>query len=133
MIKEIFRLKQQNLDKINLYILKHKMMEAEFDQNIIQELMTVFEKRINNYGEAEFKNWIKNLHFKIPEEFQDEKEAIQLYYRNSFWLEKEVNKLENETRLSWEDQTEDIKDLDIKARKAQLVIRHRISELVLDL
>ncbi|MCC2250461.1 hypothetical protein JUJ52_10860 [Virgibacillus sp. AGTR] len=62
--------------------------------------------------------------------FDIDKEKMYRYYRK--WIEDEVVKLENETKLSWEEQTEDIEDLNIKARKTQLVLRHR-SDVVLEL
>jgi hypothetical protein len=44
-----------------------------------------------------------------------------------------VKELEKETGLSWEIQTEDLRDVNEKARKVQLVIRDRLSNIALDL
>lgn len=132
-IKDMFWMEDKNLERLSLKNLKQQMKENQFDPNFIHELSAAFETRINTQGEAEFKKWLKNLHFKVPEEFEGEKEALQVYEKYQSWIDEEVTKLEDETGLPWERQTEDIQHLNHKARKAQLVIRHRLSEIVLEL
>ncbi|MFC0091669.1 hypothetical protein ACFFJI_12260 [Allobacillus sp. GCM10007491] len=123
----------KNLDNISLNNLEKKMNEKGFDDDFIKEIIQAFKQRIDKQGEKQFKNWLVNLHFNCPDEFQNEEKAVQVYDKYCSWIESEVNNLEDETKLSWERQTEDIKELDEKARKTQLVIRHRLSEIVLDL
>ncbi|WP_044641359.1 hypothetical protein [Risungbinella massiliensis] len=132
-IKRYLGMANQNLDNITLPNLEQKMRQEQFDENVIQEILTLFQKRIDTDGQAEFQTWLCNLHYRLPEEFQNEIVATQIYDKCLNWIEQEVKKLKNETKLTWEEQTEDIQSLSFKARKAQLVIRHRLSEVVFDL
>lgn len=126
-------MENKNLDGITLYNLEQKMKYEKFPEKLIEELLVEFNKIINEQGERGFQKWLANLHYQVPNPFRSELKAEKIYknYRN--WIEDEVVNLENETKLSWEEQTEDIEDLNIKARKAQLVLRHRISEMILEL
>ena len=133
MLWKKLNLKDRKVDKITLENLQMKMNEEKFDKDFKEEIVGVLKQRIEKDGEEEFQKWLSNLHFRVPEEFQDEQTSIRIYEKHHRWLEEEVTKLENETKLSWEIQTEDSENLDDKARKAQLVIRHRLSEIVLDL
>jgi hypothetical protein len=126
-------LKDKKVDRITLEKLEMKMNEEKFDKDFKAEIVSVLKERMEKGDEEEFQKWLSNLHFRVPEEFQDEQTSIRIYERHHQWLEVEVTKLEKETKLSWEIQTEDSANLDDKARKAQLVIRHRLSEIVLDL
>jgi len=130
--KKISGLEKQ-LNKINLEILEQKMVEEKFDENLKQELLLLFRKRIEERGEKEFQTYLYNLHFRVPEEIRNERESTLLYEKSSLWIEEEVKKLEKEIGLSFEEQTKDIENLNIKARKTQLVIRHRLYEIVLDM
>lgn len=132
-VKNFLGGKRNHLRKITLDNIEQMMIQHEFDKGFIEEILAVFEKRIAMHGEKEFQNWFHNLCFKIPEEFQNEKESVGIYRKYSSWMEREVRKLESETGLSWEEQTADIMYFNAKARKAQLVIRHRLSEIALDL
>ncbi|SHH80555.1 hypothetical protein [Virgibacillus chiguensis] len=87
----------------------------------------------DEYGKSVFQTWIANLNYQVPEPFRKEEKAEQIYESFTEWMEDEVIKLENETGLPWEEQAEDLANLSIKARKAQLVLRHRISDIVLEL
>lgn len=118
---------------ITVIDLENKMIRAGYDEGFIQEILAVCKKRINKYGQKEFQHWLYDLNYKLPEEFQNENKAIHIYENYSPWIEEEIIKLENETKLSWEEQAEDIKDIDLRARKAQLVIRHRLTDVTFDL
>ncbi|MDN7245629.1 hypothetical protein QWY16_09190 [Planococcus shenhongbingii] len=133
MFKKELHLKKKHWDEITVEQLERKMNEEKFDKEFIEEILKIFKERIEKHGKEAFGKWIYNLHFRVPEEFQNEQISISVYEKYHKWLEGEVIKLENETKMSWEIQTEDLQDLDNKARKAQLVIRHRLSEIVLDL
>ncbi len=120
-------------NKITINNLKRKMVENNFDSALIEALVSVFEKRINKNGEKAFQQWIYNLNFNVPEEFQNQERAIKVYQRSSVWFEEEIIKLEKETELPWEIQAEDLINPDERVRKTQLVIRHRLTELTMDL
>ncbi|QKG85664.1 hypothetical protein GXN76_15220 [Kroppenstedtia pulmonis] len=132
-VKNFLGGKRDHLSKITLDNIEQMMIHHECDKGFIEEILAVFEKRIEMYGEKEFQHWFHHLCFKVPEEFQNEKESVRIYRKYSSWMEREVRKLESETGLSWEEQTADIMYFNAKARKAQLVIRHRLSEIALDL
>ncbi|MEB1808504.1 MAG: hypothetical protein LPK26_14635 [Bacillaceae bacterium] len=116
-----------------LQLLQVKMMEQNFDPLLIEELIATFNKRIDTYGEKAFTKWLSKLHYSVPEEFQEEQVAITTYEKYQTWIDEEVEKLENETKLPWQTQTEDLENLDGRARKAQLVLRHRMTELAYEL
>ncbi|RHW34041.1 hypothetical protein D1B33_14675 [Lysinibacillus yapensis] len=130
---DFLSIKNNNLDEITVSNLEQKMKHEKFPKKLIEELLFEFNKMINEQGEIEFQKQLASLHYQVPNLFRSELKAEKIYkdYRN--WIEDEVVKLENETKLSWEEQTEDIEDLNITARKAQLVLRQRITEVVLDL
>lgn len=125
--------KNKNLTKITVSNLEQKMKAEKFPEKLIEELLIEFNKMINEQGEVEFQKQFTNLHYQVPDLFRSELKAEKIYKDYQNWIEDEVVKLENETNLSWEEQTEDIEELIIPARKAQLVLRHRITEVVLDL
>ncbi|VEF49153.1 Uncharacterised protein [Bacillus freudenreichii] len=109
------------------------MARYGFNSGVAQEILDVFQKRIERSGEDEFQAWYSNLNYRTPEDFQNEEEAAKLYESYRSWFEQEVSKLEKETGLPWQEQTEDIATLNEKARKSQLVLRHRLSEINWDL
>ncbi|WP_051388453.1 hypothetical protein [Virgibacillus salarius] len=123
----------KKLDGITLYTLEQKMIDKKFPENLIEELLVEFNKIINERGERGFQKCLVNLNYQVPEPYKSELNAEKMYGYYRKWIEDEVVKLENETKLSWEEQTEDIEDLNIEARKTQLVLRHRISDVVLEL
>lgn len=133
MIKEILWMNTTDLSNLTLSTIKKKMHEENFNRNFVNDLIDVLSKRENKLGKKEFRYWLYTLDFICPEEFQNESYAEEVYHQYHSWIENEVNKLENETKLSWEEQTADIKELSIEARKAQLVIRHRLTEIIMDL
>lgn len=133
MLLNKWKLKNRIYSKFTLENLERKMKEEGFDKGCIADLMSVFKTRISKYGREEFQKWIYYLDFSVPEEFQDEETAIRFYLKHRQWIESEVMKLEKEIKLSWEIQTEDLENLDDRARKAQLVIRDRLTGIVLDL
>ena len=120
-------------EHISLASIEKKMREEEFDCKFIDELISVFQQHNSEKNQEEFQKRMSTLHYRLPEEFQDQEYCLNVYEASKQWIENEVTKLENETKLSWEIQTEDIQDLDGKIRKTQLVIRHRLSEIVYDL
>lgn len=133
MIKKIFDFKDKSLVNITLDNIQNKMYEVGFNKEFVREVMIVLEKRFNNYGEKEFQEWFKGLHYRIPEEFNDELVTIKIYEEHSHLIEEQVKEIEKETKLSWEIQTEELKIINEKARKVQLVIRDRLSGIALDL
>lgn len=113
--------------------IESKLYEMGFYKEFIEEIMVILENRFNKYGKEEFQEWFNGLNYRIPEEFNDEKVAIKIYEKHSLMIEEQVRKLEQETKLSWEIQTEELKSLNEKARKVQLVIRDRFSGIALNL
>ncbi|MGM8364238.1 hypothetical protein ACLIBG_02030 [Virgibacillus sp. W0181] len=124
---------QEELDKITIEKIEKGMEADGFSENVKKELLSLFEERIRQQGLGEFKMYIYNLHFMVPQEIEDEKTATKLYENNEAWFEKEISNLENELQLSYEKQSEDLEPMNVKARKAQLVIRHRFSSIILDI
>jgi len=120
-------------NNVSLNNLENMMVAYEFPPGLIEEILADFKKRIEKYGEQPFHIWYSNLHYSIPEEYQDANKAEHIYDTYHAWMENEVEKLESETGLPWEEQTADIQSLNEKAKKTQLVIRHRLSEIQLDL
>ncbi|NBJ70152.1 MULTISPECIES: hypothetical protein [Clostridia] len=118
---------------ITLESIEQKLNEQMFPDKLIEQLLVEFRFIASESGERVFQKHLVNLHYQVPEPFKKEKKAEQMYEDFSDWIEEEVIKLENETGLPWEEQAEDLTNLNIKARKAQLVLRHRISEVVLEL
>ena len=120
-------------DHITLDNIQNKMSEMDFTNEFIAEIVTILEEEINTNGIKEFQKWFNELNYKLPNEFKDEALVINIYEIHPLLIEKEIKKLEKETKLSWEKQTEDLIELNDKARKAQLVIRHRLSDIALEL
>lgn len=134
MIKRIFGFKYQNhLKNITLKNIEVKLYELGFTEVVVTDLMAILEKRYEQYGEQKFQEWFNGLHFRVPEEFKDEKFVTEFYQKHADFIEKQVKQLESETELSWEVQTEDIKQLNEKARKVQLVVRDSLSGIALEL
>jgi hypothetical protein len=118
---------------ITLSNIKEKMKEEGFGSEFINVLVDFFQKYNPKVNEEDFQTRMYNLHYSLPAEFHDEETCFRVYHQSQVWIENEVIKLENETKLSWEIQTEDLQDLDERVRKTQLVIRHRLSEIVYEL
>ena len=134
MIRKIFGFKDgKSLVNITLENIQNKMYEMGFNKGFVEEIMIILEKRFNKYGKKEFQEWFNGLHYRIPEELKDELLAIKIYEKHGLLIEEQVEKLEKETKLSWELQTEELKNINEKARKVQLVIRDRLSGIALDL
>lgn len=126
-------LRKKNLSMISLNNIGKIMDQYGFDSGLIHEILEVFQKRMEIYGEGQFQDWYSNLHYTTPKDFQSDEAASKLYERYRRWFDQEVSKLEKETGLSWEEQSEDIASLNEKARKSQLVLRHRLSDIKWDL
>lgn len=122
-----------NIDNLTMENLDMGMKKIGLSASFAADIISSLQSRLNSQGEEAFQEWLANLHFKLPEEFQDEQIAKQLYIKHQSIIESEVKKLEKETKLGWEIQTEDIEHLHNQARKTQLVIRHRLTEVVMDL
>jgi|SRR5690625_4621021 len=134
MVKKIFGFKDiEALKNITLNNIQDKMHEIGFNEKFTEEIMVILEKRYNEYGEKQFQKWFNELHYSVPEEFEDESLAIKIYEKHSQLIEEQVKELEKLTKLSWEKQTEDLDNLNEKAGKLQLVIRQRLSDIALDL
>ncbi|MBU9713557.1 hypothetical protein [Evansella tamaricis] len=131
---KIFGFRDRNaLVNITLDNIQNKMYEIGAHKEFVEEIMYVLENRFNKYGKKEFQEWFNGLNYRLPEEFNDEKVALKIYEKHSLLIEEQVKKLEQETKLSWEIQTEELKNINEKARKVQLVIRDRLSDIALDL
>ena len=134
MIKKIFSFKdRKSLVNITLDNIQNKMYVIGFNKEFVEEIMIILEERFNKYGKKEFQEWFNGLHYRIPDEFNDELLAIKIYEKHSLLIEEQVKEIEKETNLSWELQTEELKNINEKARKVQLVIRDRLSGIALDL
>ncbi|WHY80587.1 hypothetical protein [Siminovitchia fortis] len=118
---------------ITLDNIERIMVQYGFDEGLIKEIIEVFQKRMKEDGEKAFQVWFNNLNYSPPEEFQNESVASAIYERYSQWFDQEVSRLEKETGLSWQEQSEDIASLSEKARKSQLVLRHRLTDINWDL
>ncbi|WP_070120881.1 hypothetical protein [Bacillus marinisedimentorum] len=132
-VKDILWLDTKNLSNLTLPQLEQKMKEEGFHESVIKDLISVLQEKLIKIGEQDFQKWLYHLNFQVPDGLQNEKSAAEFYEKHHFWIEDELVKLEEETKLSWDVQSVDLKKLDVKARKAQLVIRHRLSEIVLEL
>jgi predicted metal-dependent hydrolase len=130
MFKRLFRSQHR---PVTLESVKYLMEKEQFDPKVMNELLMMIEKRIKRDGDEQFQKWFSNLHFSVPDEYMDEAVAKAFYQKHSEWIEDEIKKLEEEVLLSWEEQSEDLIELDDEARKAQLVIRHRLTDIYLDL
>ncbi|WP_047983355.1 hypothetical protein [Ornithinibacillus californiensis] len=134
MLKKIAGFKDKNsLAPITLDNIQRAMYEIGFDKAFVGEIIKPLAIRVNNNSERKFQEWFYELHYRLPDEFKDDEFAIKLYENHASFIEKEVIKLEKETELPWEKQAEDLGHLDEKASKVQLVIRHRLSDIALDL
>ena len=129
MLKKLFR---RQHPPVTINAIKYMMVNENFDPKVIEELLLMLENRLNRDGDEQFQQWFRKLNFSVPEEYQDEAVAKEFYQRHSVWVENEINMLEEEVLLSWEEQSEDLKGLTDEARKAQLVIRHRLTDIYLD-
>ncbi|MED1603153.1 hypothetical protein [Alkalihalophilus marmarensis] len=125
--------KKPCLLNITLENIERKMVEMGLNNAFIEELRHVLSSRLNTYGESAFREWFAGLNYQLPEEFKDEKAAIKLYKDHAELIEKQVKTLEQETKLTWGEQTVDLVGMNEKSRKVQLVIRHRLSDIALDL
>lgn len=123
---------KNHVNKLTLANLEQEMENEEFPKVLIKEIVAHFNMMINEKGDEKFKHWIFNLHFQILEPFKNELKAENIYNKYEDWIEREIVKLENETDLSWQEQSADLEKVNLKARKAQLVLRHRMTEVVLN-
>ncbi|MCM3567018.1 hypothetical protein [Neobacillus mesonae] len=124
---------KNKLEILTLKNIELEMNKGNFHQEFIKDITDKLNNRIKEYGEQDFQKWLSNLHYQLPEEFQNEDITLRTYTKCQHWIEKEVKRLEMETKLSWEIQSEDLIGADERVRKTQLVIRHRLSEVVLGL
>lgn len=118
---------------VSLAALREKMIERKFDKALMNEILTVLQHRIVQDGMEAFQDWIEHLDYRLPEEFEAEGTALRLYEQSSGWLEEEVHKLEQRTKLPWQEQTEDLSERDEQVRKTQLVLRQYLTEMVFEI
>jgi hypothetical protein len=130
MFKRLFR---RPHPPVTIHAIKYSMVTENFDPKVIEELLSMLENRLKRDGDELFQQWFRNLNFSVPEEYQDEAIAKEFYQHHSEWIENEINMLEEEVLLSWQEQSEDLIGLEDEARKVQLVIRHRLTDIYLDL
>lgn len=134
MRKNLFGFKDnKSLVNITLDKIEDKMYEIGFTKEFAEEIMCILDKRFDEYGERKFQEWFRELHYRTPEECKDELFAMKMYDKHSRLIEEQVKELEKETKLPWTIQTEDLENLNEKARKVQLVVRDRLSGIALDL
>lgn len=127
------KLKNKLLAMLNLENLEKKMQRSGFPEKLIEEIIDDFKVVKNERGDKKFSEWMYKLNYKIPEPYQDEVKAENIYTKHKTWIERENVKLEDETELSWQEQSADLTHVSTEARKAQLVLRQRISDLVLNI
>ncbi|MCD8509371.1 MAG: hypothetical protein LRY73_05465 [Bacillus sp. (in: Bacteria)] len=120
-------------EKITLENIEKKLSEMGFDKDFVTELVSILDVRMKRDGIQEFQKWFRKLNYRLPEDFHDQALAHKIYKNHLQTIEAEVTKLEKETHLSWEEQTRDLQGFDAQTRKVQLVIRHRLSDIALDL
>ncbi|MCA1066139.1 hypothetical protein QTG56_25370 (plasmid) [Rossellomorea sp. AcN35-11] len=120
-------------NKITLHNIEEMMTNEGFDVKFIDGLLYSFKKRIEVHGEDQFRKWICELNYTLPEEFHNKETCLSVYERSSEWIEEEIRRLEAETRLSWTEQAADLEIEDERACKVQLVIRHRLTEVISDI
>ncbi|MEC2073759.1 hypothetical protein [Alkalihalophilus marmarensis] len=125
--------KKPNLSNITINNIEKKMNEVGFNKSFIEEIKSVLDRRLSKYGEQKFQEWFGSLNYSLPEEFNDETVSIKLYEEHSSLVEEQVKKLEKESKLTWGEQTVDLIGQNEKSRKVKLVIRHRLSDIMLDL
>ncbi|MGM0847019.1 MAG: hypothetical protein ACQEUT_18840 [Bacillota bacterium] len=130
--KDLFR-RNDELSNLTLQNIEDQMIHSEFDEDFRKEIMSLLINRHFQYGEEGFQEWLYQLHFQLPAELENEGYSLSIYQRSKNWFETEIKKLQIETGLSWEKQAEDLRTLDHRVRKVQLVTRHRLAEVVLDL
>ena len=82
MIKKIFNFKDKSLVNITLHNIQNKMYVIGFNKEFVEVIMIILEKRFNDYGEKEFQEWFNGLHYRIPDEFNDELLAIKIYEKH---------------------------------------------------
>ena len=131
---KIFSFKhRKSLANITLDNIQSKMFEIGFNIEFTAEIMIILENKFNKYGEKQFQEWFSGLHYRVPAELEDELLAIKIYEKHTHLIEEQIKELEKDTKLSWEIQTEELKNINDEARKVQLVIRDRLSGIALDL
>lgn len=123
-------LNKKNMEKLELEAIRKQMMNDKFDHQVLEELINLLNYRIKKDGEEQFQSWFSALHYRIPEEFEDKEFTRQFYLNHKLWIEKEIINLEKELKIPWEIQAEDLNSNDEKEKKVQLVIRHRLTEIV---
>lgn len=133
LLKKLFGQKKNKFEYLTLENIKNKLLEMNFNKELANEIMVTLNKRKNECGKVKLKEWLNELNYRVPEDFQDEMTAINIYNKYSQWVEEEISRIENEIKLSWEKQSEDLKELDEKARKVQLILRQRLTDIVLEL
>lgn len=127
------KLTKQLVATLTLNNLEKEMNRTTFPKGLIKEMRTHFTNIIDEEGENEFSKRMYNLHFQIPEPYEAEDLAEHVYNRYGNWIEREIVNLENETALPWQEQSADLENVSTAARKVQLVLRHRISDVVLNI
>ncbi|WP_026691006.1 hypothetical protein [Alteribacter aurantiacus] len=105
-------------------------VEERFDPLVAKEVIAILEERRIVLEDKGFREWLRDLNFDVPGELSEKGAAITLYDKNPGWFEREVKRLEDESERSWRVQTEELEQLDERARKAQLVVRERLTEIV---
>ncbi len=128
----LFGRRKRLYSRLTLENLRSKMIENNFSKAFVSDLNAVLRERKNKTGEKEFQKSLHNLHYSLPKEFQDENTALKFYLKHREWVEKEINNLEHEIKLTWETQAEDLQSPDDRVKKVQLVVRQRISDTVME-
>lgn len=118
---------------INLEKIKQQMLDLNMDNAFVDEVISFLRQGEERVGQERFQQWLHEADYSIPLELQRDERWIELYDRHQEQIEEEVKKLEVETKLPWQEQTEDVSELEEKARKVVLVVRHRVSGAILEL
>ncbi|MBM7840818.1 hypothetical protein JOC54_004111 [Alkalihalobacillus xiaoxiensis] len=129
MIKKLFYKKSPT--NLTIKAIEAKLAEYGFSNGFTQEVGSVLAERKKEFdNDTLFQKWLTRLHYRLPEGFKSEGKAAQLYDQYKIEIDHVLKQLEQETKLSWQTQTEDLNYLNESARKCQLVIRHRLTEAI---
>jgi hypothetical protein len=78
-----FSLSEDENNKANDYItldnIQNKMIEMDFSNEFIVEIVTILEEKINTHGIKAFQKWFNELNYRLPNEFKDEAFVINIY------------------------------------------------------
>jgi hypothetical protein len=126
-------IQNEPLENLSIHNVNEQMILEGFDDHFRKEIMEVLRNRLFKNGEKAFQEWLYQLNFQTPAELEREEFCLHLFDKSGDWIEREIKTLERETGLLWEVQGEDLQARDPRVKKVQIVTRHRLTEVVMDL